>query len=113
MALKLLTKTEMVERIQEMATREVSSADVKEVLACIDELVKDAISYCERVKIGGIIIEPKVKKATKARPGRNPATGEELIVAAKPASVRVAARVSKPVKDAAPDVGKLKRKLKG
>lgn len=111
MALKLLTKTELTDYILDKAVRDLTAADVKEILTCIDEVVMDAISQCERVKVGNVIIEPKVKKATKARMGRNPRTGEEVKIGAKAASVRVTARVSKSLKEAAPKVATLKRKL--
>lgn len=113
MPLPLLTKTELAQRVLDRSVRELSAADVKEVLTCIDEVVVEAIEKCERVKIGGVMVEPKVRKATKKRQGRNPATGEEITIPARPASSRVVARVSKPVKDAAPKVATLKRKLNG
>jgi nucleoid DNA-binding protein len=43
--------------------------------------------------------------------GRNPQTGEEVDVPAKPASVRISLRALKPLKDNAPSVQKLKRRL--
>jgi nucleoid DNA-binding protein len=41
------------------------------------------------------------KKATKARPGRNPATGEAIMISAKPAKDVVRVRALKRVKDLA------------
>ncbi len=43
----------------------------------------------------------RAKKATKARPGRNPFTGEEIMIAAKPASRVVRIRALKAVKEMA------------
>jgi nucleoid DNA-binding protein len=41
------------------------------------------------------------KRATKARPGRNPFTGEEIMIAAKPARRVVRVRPLKALKDMA------------
>ncbi len=41
------------------------------------------------------------KPATKARPGRNPFTGEDIMIAAKPASRVVKARILKGLKEMA------------
>jgi nucleoid DNA-binding protein len=50
----------------------------------------------QKVRIGGLVrltvrAEP-AQKARRARKGRNPTTGEEITIAAKPASVDVRAR---------------------
>ena len=47
----------------------------------------------------------------KARKGRNPATGEEITIAAKPASVDVRARPLAKAKGALPSVQKARRRL--
>ena len=39
------------------------------------------------------------KPATKARPGRNPFTGEEIMIKAKPASRKVRARALRPLNE--------------
>ena len=70
----------------------------------VDEMVK--------VRIGGIVqLTVRVKPATKARKGRNPATGEEITIAAKPASVDLRARPLARAKAALPSVQKARRRL--
>ncbi len=72
----------------------------------------EQIADAEKVKIGSIVqFEVRVRPATNARPGRNPATGEEITISAKPASVTVKARPLAKAKAAAPSVEKAKRKL--
>ncbi|MBV8078782.1 MAG: HU family DNA-binding protein [Actinobacteria bacterium] len=96
-----------------MASRSGSSrADAKRMLAALEEVVLEQIGAAEKVKIGAVVqIEVRVRPATKARPGRNPATGEEITIAAKPASVAVKARPLARAKAAAPSVQAAKRKL--
>ena len=81
------------------------------LLAELDEVVGDNLGNCVRTKIAGVVIEPKLKAKTKARMGRNPATGEAVKIGAKPASVRVVGRVTKALKDKAPTVRKLQNSL--
>jgi nucleoid DNA-binding protein len=58
------------------------------VLTALEEVVFEEISNAQKVKIGSIVqFTVRLKPATKARQGRNPATGEEITIAAKPASV--------------------------
>ena len=53
----------------------------------------DELSNAQKVRIGGIVqLTVRVKPAQKKRQGRNPATGEQITIAAKPASVDVRAR---------------------
>jgi DNA-binding protein HU-beta len=67
-----------------------SKADAKNALAGLEAVVLEQIGDAERVKIGGLVqLTVRVKPAQKARKGRNPATGEEITVAAKKASVGV------------------------
>lgn len=47
----------------------------------------------------GVKMKTVKKKATKARPGRNPFTGEEIMIKAKPASTSVRAVALKAAKD--------------
>jgi nucleoid DNA-binding protein len=109
MALYKWTKPELVEAVSEDSG--VSSADVKRVLAALDSAVAEAIGNCERVQVAGVTIEPKLRAARKKRMGRNPQTGEEVQIGAKPASVRIAARVSRALKDKAPSTAKLRKAL--
>ena len=53
----------------------------------------------------------RVKEATKPRQGRNPATGEEITISAKPASVALKARPLAKAKAALPSVQKARKRL--
>jgi nucleoid DNA-binding protein len=64
------------------------------------------------VRIGGLMqLTVRVKPPQKARQGRNPATGEEITIAAKPASVDVRARPLARAKETLPSVQKVRRRL--
>jgi len=105
-----MTQTQLADAVADRAGT--SRADAKRVLTALEEVVLDQIADAEKVKIGSVVqIEVRVRPATKARPGRNPATGEEITIAAKPASVAVKARPLARAKQAAPSIQKAKRKL--
>jgi nucleoid DNA-binding protein len=105
-----LTQTQFADEIADRA--EVTRADVKRILTALEEVVLEQLGEAEKVKIGTIVqLEVRMRPATKARPGRNPATGEEITISAKPASVAVKARPLAKAKAAAPSVQKVKRKL--
>jgi DNA-binding protein HU-beta len=107
-----LTQTQLADEVAQRAGA--TRADAKRLLTALEEVVLEEISNAEKVKIGGVVqIEVRVRAATKARPGRNPATGEEITISAKPASVTVKARPLAKAKAAAPSVQKAKRKLGG
>jgi hypothetical protein len=64
------------------------------------------------VRIGGLVqLTARVKPAQKARMGPNPATGETINVAAKPASVDVRARPLAKAKAGLPSVQKAHPRL--
>jgi DNA-binding protein HU-beta len=109
MALPLLTQPQLVEEVAYETG--FSKADTKIFLTALGDVVNANVVNCNRVKLAGVIIEPALRKATKKRMGRNPQTGEEVEVAAKPASVRIKVTATKPLKDAAPTVQKLRRNL--
>ena len=109
MALPKYTKAQLAEEVAERSG--LSRADVKKVLDGLDETVFDNLTSCIRTEIAGVIIAPAISKATKKRKGRNPQTGEEVDIAAKPTSVRVALRATTKLKAAVPSVQKLKSKL--
>ena len=105
-----LTQTQLADEVAQRAGA--SRADAKRLLTALEEVILEEISNAEKVKIGGVVqVEVRVRAATKARPGRNPATGEEITISAKPASVVVKARPLAKAKAAAPSVQKAKRKL--
>jgi nucleoid DNA-binding protein len=109
MALAKMTQTELADDVADRSG--LSRAEVKKVLMALEETVVDNLKGCVRTTVAGVTIEPKLRAATKKRMGRNPQTGEEVEIAAKPASVRVAARVAKKLKDQAPSTAKLKNAL--
>jgi len=105
-----LTQSQLVTAVAERA--ELSKADAKRALAALDEVVLEEIGNAQKVRIGGLVqLTVRLKPATKARQGRNPATGEEITIAAKPASVDVRARPLAKTKEALPTVQKARRRL--
>ena len=86
-----LTHTQLADAVAERA--ELSRADAKRALTALEEVVLAEVSNAEKVKVGNLVqLTVRLKPATKARKGRNPAMGEEITIAAKPASVVVRAR---------------------
>jgi len=105
-----LTQTQLADAVAERA--DLSRADAKRVLTALEEVVLEEISNAEKVKVGNIVqLTVRLKPATKARKGRNPATGEEITISAKPASVVVRARPLARTKAALPSGQKAKRRL--
>jgi len=109
MALPLMTQTELVSELADRLGW--TNSDVKHFLSELDGVVQDNLKSCVRTKIAGVVVEPKLRPKTKSRMGRNPATGEEIRIKAKPASVRVVGRITKALKDAAPSTRKLQNAL--
>ena len=105
-----LTQSQLATEIAERS--DMSKSDVKRVLDTLEEVALEQLGEAEKVKIGGLVqMTVRVKEATKARPGRNPATGEEITISAKPASVTVRARPLAKAKGALPSVQTARRKL--
>ena len=91
---------------------ELSKADAKRALEALDQIVVDELGNAQKVRIGGLVqLTVRVKPAQKARKGRNPATGEEITIAAKPAAVDLRARPLARAKAALPTVQKARRRL--
>jgi nucleoid DNA-binding protein len=89
-----------------------SKAEAKRALTALDDIVLDEIGNAQKVRIGGLVqLTVRVKPATKSRKGRNPATGEEITIKAKPASVDIRARPLAKAKGALPSVQKARRRL--
>jgi DNA-binding protein HU-beta len=81
-----LTQTQLPSAVADRA--ELSNTDAKRALAALEEIVLEQLGNAEKVRIGGMVqLTVRVKPAQKKRLGRNPATGEEITIAAKPASV--------------------------
>ena len=76
-----MTQTQLADAVADKAG--LSRADAKKALAALEEVVLDEIGNAEKIKIGGVVqLDVRVRPATVARPGRNPATGEEMKVMA-------------------------------
>jgi DNA-binding protein HU-beta len=95
---KPMSKTEMLNALAENTGQ--SKKDVGAVLEAIEGLICQSVSKGGSFALPGLLkVEVKTKDATKARPGRNPATGEEIIIPAKPAKKVVKVRALKKLKD--------------
>jgi DNA-binding protein HU-beta len=105
-----LTQTQLVAAVAERA--ELSKADAKRAIEALEVTVLEELGNAQKVRLGGLVqLTVRVKPATKARKGRNPATGEEITIAAKPASVDLRARPLAKAKAALPSVQKARRRL--
>jgi len=105
-----LTQVQLSAALAERA--EITRAEANRVLGALEAMVLEELGNAQKVRIGGLVqLTVRVKPAQKARMGRNPATGEEIKVAAKPASVDVRARPLAKAKAALPSVQKARRRL--
>jgi nucleoid DNA-binding protein len=105
-----LTQTQLTSALADRA--EITKAEAKHVLTAFEDIVLEELGNAQKVRIGGLVqLTVRVKPAQKARMGRNPATGEEIKIAAKPASVDLRARPLAKAKAALPSVQKARRRL--
>lgn len=105
-----LTQTQLAAAVADRA--EITKAEARRVLTALDEIVLEELANAQKVRLGGLVqLTVRVKPAQKARKGRNPATGEEITIAAKPASVDLRARPLAKAKAALPSVQKARRRL--
>jgi DNA-binding protein HU-beta len=105
-----LTQTQLAEAVAERSG--LSRVQAKNAIQALEEVVLDEIGNAEKVKIGNLVqLTVRVKPPTKAREGRNPATGEVITIGPKPAAVDVRARVLARTKAALPSIDKAKRRL--
>ena len=105
-----LTQTQFASAVADRA--EISRAEAKRLLGVIEEIVLEELSNAQKVRIVGLVqLTVRVKPAQKARKGRNPATGEEITIAKKPASVDLRARPLAKAKAALPSVQRARRRL--
>ena len=105
-----LTQTQFASAVADRA--EISRAEAKRLLGVIEEIVLEELGNAQKVRIAGLVqLTVRVKPAQKKRQGRNPATGEEITIAAKPASVDLRARPLAKAKTALPSVQKARRRL--
>src|SRR5262245_35933086 len=106
MALPMLNQSDLVDELASESGW--SKSDVRRFLTALDTVIENNVKEGWRLKVAGIQIEPKLRPARKRRKGRNPATGEEIMIAAKPASVVLRTKAVKPLTDVKlPSVRKL------
>jgi nucleoid DNA-binding protein len=105
-----LTQAQLLTAVAD--TSGLSKAEAKRALDALDAVILDEISNAQKVRLPGLVqLTVQVKAATPARKGRNPATGEEITIAKKPASVVLRARPLARAKGALPSVQKARRRL--
>jgi DNA-binding protein HU-beta len=105
-----LTQSQLVTALADRA--DMSKADAKRALGALEDIVLEELGNAQKVRIGGLVqMTVRVKPATKKRKGRNPATGEEIEIGPKPASVDLRARPLARAKSALPSVQKARRRL--
>jgi DNA-binding protein HU-beta len=105
-----LTQTQLASEVAERSG--LSRNDAKRALTALEDVVLDQLASAEKVRIGGVVqLAVRVKEAQKPRKGRNPATGEEITIAAKPAAVTLRARPLAKAKSSLPSVQKARRRL--
>lgn len=90
-----------VELVASMAEKSgLSKKDAELALKGFIETVEDTVANGGKVSLVGFgTFEPRERAATEARKGRNPHTGEEIDIEAKPASKTVGFKVGKEFKD--------------
>jgi len=93
----MLTQTELIGELAEETGW--SRSDVRRFLDGLGVVIENNLKEGWRVKVAGIQVEPKLRPARKKRKGRNPATGEEVMIAAKPATVVLKTKPVKPLTD--------------
>ena len=95
-----MTKTAILNDIAESTN--LSRAQVASVMDELESVIERHIrkrSVGEFTLPGLLKIKSAKRPATKKRMGRNPATGEEIVIAAKPATTRVRISALKKLKD--------------
>lgn len=95
-----MTKTAILNEISEKT--ELSRKQVDGVLGELEILIERHIKKggCGEFTLPGLLKIRSVKRpATKKRMGRNPATGEEIVIGPKPASIRARVTALKKLKD--------------
>jgi nucleoid DNA-binding protein len=85
------TKAEIVAHLAEKT--KLSQKEIQDVFDELDKFIAQSLRTKRKFKFPGLVVfEVRRKKATRARQGRNPATGEALTIKAKPAHDIVRAR---------------------
>jgi DNA-binding protein HU-beta len=96
---KPISKSEILNGLAERTG--MSRKEVGTVVEALEELIKDNIQNGPGVfNLPGLLkIYVHTRPASKERMGRNPATGEEMVIKARPASKVVKARPLKKLKE--------------
>jgi nucleoid DNA-binding protein len=95
-----MTKTGILNELAERT--QLSRKQIDSVLTELESLIERHIrkkAVGEFTLPGLVKIRAAKRPATKKRTGRNPKTGEEIVIAAKPASVRVRVTALKRLKE--------------
>ena len=98
---KARTKTQVATILSEIT--EVPKKDVSQVIDALGMLIQMDLGENgpQQFTLPGVCkFNTKIRPATEARPGRNPFTGEEIMIAAKPERKVVKIRPLKNLKDA-------------
>jgi DNA-binding protein HU-beta len=91
------TKSEVLAQISK--DTELSKKQVGSVFESLNGIIKKSLKSGGLFTLPGLLKMRVVKKpATKARPGKNPFTGEEIMIKAKPASKKVRINALKSLK---------------
>lgn len=92
------TKSEVFGTIADQT--DLTKKQVAEVFAALDGVIKKSLKANDAFTLPGLAkMVVKKKPATKARPGKNPFTGEDIMIKAKPASKTVRIRPLKNLKE--------------
>ncbi len=98
---KLMSKSELIQKIAEQHTNGMTRKDVKGVIESLAEIGYKVINKTGALFLPSLAKFVVIKKpATKARKGINPFTKEPTIFKAKPARKIIRARPVKAAKDA-------------
>ena len=98
---KLMSKSELIQKIAEQHANSMTRKDVKDVIETLAEIGHKELKKTGAFFVPGFAKLIVIKKpATKARKGINPFTKEPTIFKAKPARKIIKARPVKAAKDA-------------
>jgi nucleoid DNA-binding protein len=94
-----MTKPKMMDAISDKT--DLAKKDCTAIYDALVEVVTEQLQSEGAITLPGLVkLTVKDVAAQPERPGKNPFTGEDIIVKAKPASKRVKALPLKPLKDA-------------
>lgn len=98
---KVMTKSELIQKIADQFFDRLTRKDIKEVLEALTRIGHNELKKTGTFLVPGFAKFVVIKKpATKARKGINPFTKEPTVFKAKPARKVIKARTLKATKDA-------------